>query len=55
MAEKAGGTEERRKRKKKGFDAAKHPLQPDSSVNSICEHDAEYLKHLTSVKVRKLA
>lgn len=25
------------------------------SVNSISEHDAVYLKHLTSVKVRKLA
>lgn len=25
------------------------------SVNSISEHDAEYLKHLTSVKVKKLA
>lgn len=26
-----------------------------ASVNSIWEHDAEYLKHLTSIKVNKLA
>lgn len=54
LAEKAGGSKEKGNAGKKVS-----MLQTISftarSANSISQHDAEYLKHLTSVKVRKLA
>lgn len=56
MAEKAGGTEEKRKCKKKGFFfMLQNIFFTVDFVNRIPEHDAEYLKHLTPVKVKKLA
>lgn len=53
MAEKAGGTEEKRKCEKKGVFMLQNIFFTVDFVNRIPEHDAEYLKHLTSVKVKK--